>query len=1037
MMSRINSDSEDSNSESESLDETSQIYQKEEKKFMRLYPILEEKNSQNNNSNNNNNLSRFSRSKDRKKSRRYSALDESIKSQLLDSDGTYKINEIFLQSIIRERCPLNKKTVFLTISKCIKNSSLMEKILNECQLDNGESPENLPNSIAQNMTFVEYKQNKSVFKLGDIGDMLFFIIKGKLKLFKPKSINASMSLKDYLSYCLMLMNNKEDILLNKMLEKYYDLIPIKIVEEIKKVYHILFKIKLFEKISQEKITNNKELKLYFDNNNMSYEDLDIEKRDLDQLFRNKAANGSLNLQRNIEWVNYILRRCALSREDKKYFEKFDKIYKDKAKLDIECYIYEFKGFLEDGKYFGDVPIEKNGIITKKKREYTILAEEDSILGCIKNDEFIYIIAPNIKIERMKNLKFINSNYFFKSINSYLFNKNYFHLFLRSEYKRDKVLFDINTEPNSLILVQEGNISLTIQCSVVQLNDILQKLFITLTANKYYQEIFNKKLLTKKIINTIENYGDELIFKKLKLHDERFVKEMKKIRTFQISLVSADEIIGLEEIFFNIPYITKGVVTSEKSVCYHLSLENLQLILKLEGSVEELYFKASVNKLLSMIERLNNIKKSLIDLYKNKYENDFYFKSSISQANIEIIDNTINNKISINKEIIKDNQMEKNIKKENSKNDANNEKNMIESENMYIKKLRYKSPKRGFSSIQNQKIKDIILNSKRNEEKENINNITNNSENSKNNNSNIKQLKHKNLPYARSAKKLTIKSEKNLFIEPVEQKERAGSVNTLGLNNRNKKGNNENNDTDAIFIKDKYYTLEVIKNNLEKNKNKIKVINRIYKNMKNRVFDDKDNKSCFKNEVSEDIFLNQKTLGPNINNIVIKKDLLSSKFKSISLKKNIDNKIYKDQGIQANNKNQLRISNNFLFAKSPSFLPKLNIRYDDKKLNSLNTINTLNTLNLNSIRNCASSDIIIDKIIAKSKNKKDILPKMVKNFYNDKKIRGYVPFIGNKESNTVFLRKFHQKYKRNFIQTEGNVDTLPKIFKVNRTINDNK
>ena len=1033
-MSIINSESEESNNESESLDETSQIYQKEEKIFMKLYPILEQKNIQKNNTNNNN-LSRFSRSKERKKSRRYSALDENIKNQLLDDDGTYKINEIFLQSIIRERCPLNKKTVFLTISKCIKHSSLMEKILNECQLDNGESPENLCYSIAQNMSFVEYKQNKSIFKLGDNGDMLFFIIKGKLKLFYPKAINVQMSLKEYLSYCLMLMNNKEDVLLNKMLEKYYDLIPIKIVEEMKKVYHILFKIKLFEKINLEKITNNKELKLYFDNNNISYEDIDMEKRDLVQLFKSKEANGILSSQRNIEWMKYILNKCSLSREDRNYFEKFDKVYKSNKKLDIECYIYEFKGFLEDGKYFGDVPIEKNGIITKKKREYTILAEEDSILGCIKNDEFIYIIAPNIKIERIKNLKFINSNYFFKSINSYLFNKNFFQLFLRCEYNRETVLFDINSSPESLILVQEGTISLTIQCSVIQLNDILQKLFLTFTSNKYFQEILNKKLLTKKIINTIQNYGDDLILKKLKLHDERFIKEMKKIRNFQISLVSRDEIIGLEEIFFNIPYITKGVVTSEKSVCYHLSLENLALILKLEGTVEELYLKASVNKLLSMIERLNNIKKSLIDLYKNKYDNDFYFKSSISQTNIESSDNKI---ISINKEIIKDNQKEKNIKKEISKNDINNinDKNIIESENMYIKKLRYKSPKRGFSSIQNQKIKDIILNSKRNEEKENINNITNNSENSKkisNNNSKINQSKHKNLPYAQSAKKLSIKNVKQLFIESVEQKERAGSVNTLGLKSHNKKGNNKNTDIDAIFIKDKYYTLEGIKNNLEKNKKKIKVINKLYKNMKNKIFDYKDNKSTFENEFSDDNFLNQKTLDSNANNIIIKKNLLSSKFKTISLNKNIDNKIYKDQGIQAYNKNPLKISNNYLFPKSPSFLPKLNIRYDDKKLNTLNTINTLN---LNSIRNCASNDLIIDKIIAKSKNKKDILPKMVKNFYNDKKIRGYVPFIGNKESNTVFLRKFHKKYQKNFIQTEGNIDTLPKIFKVNRSINTN-
>ena len=53
-------------------------------------------------------------------------------------------------------------------------------------------------------------------------------------------------------------------------------------------------IKLFEKINQEKITNNKELKLYFVNNKMSYDEIDIEKRDLEQLFKGKATNGNQN-----------------------------------------------------------------------------------------------------------------------------------------------------------------------------------------------------------------------------------------------------------------------------------------------------------------------------------------------------------------------------------------------------------------------------------------------------------------------------------------------------------------------------------------------------------------------------------------------------------------------------------------------------------------------------------------------------------------------------------------------------------------------
>ena len=63
-----------------------------------------------------------------------------------------------------------------------------------------------------------------------------------------------------------------------------------------------------------------------------------------------------------------------------------------------------------------------------------------------------------------------------------------------------------------------------------------------------------------------------------------------------------------------------------------------------------------------------------------------------------------------------------------------------------------------------------------------------------------------------------------------------------------------------------------------------------------------------------------------------------------------------------------------------------------------------------------------------KSKKSIIPKIVKNFYDNKKSKGYIPFIANKESNTLFLRKYHQKYNKNILNTESNLKSLPKIYK---------
>ena len=1062
-MSKNNSDSEESNSESYDSFNKNPDFKKEEKIFMNLYPIVEKDNSS---KNNNNNETQIIRSREKKRTRRISTNSDSLKNELLDKDGTYKMNDIFLISIIKERCPLNKKIVFLTISKFIKHSSLMEKIVNECQIDNNETPENLANTLAQNMSFIEYKKNRCIFKLGDYDDNFYFIISGKVKIYKIKTINVKMSFKEYLSYCLLLNKNKEDFLLNQILSHYEKIIPIKIVEEIKKTFNIVFKIKLFEKIREEIITNNKELKLYFDNNGMKYDDIDIDKIELEQLLPkiNRASNfpnvNQFN-QNNVDWKNYILKKCTLSNEEKSYFEKFDNIFKSNEKLDIECYIYEFGGYLQNGNYFGDMPIEKDGIFKKKKREYSIFAEEDTIFGILKNEEFIYIIAPKIKNERMQILKFINSNYFFKPINGYLFTKNYFHYFIRREFNRETVLFDINTFPQSLFLLQEGNISLTIQCSLIQLNGVLQKLYLIFINNKNYSEFLNKKLVSKKIVNTIKEYGNDFSLKKMKLHSEKFVQEMKKIRTFQISLVSKDEIIGLEEIFFKIPYCMKGVVTSEKCICYELPIDGLEIILKMEGNVEDLYYKTSVNKLLSLIERIQTLKKNLIDMYKNKYENDknktnvvILTETNITGKN-DINKYNLNNKENIKNKDNNNNKLERiNLKTENNieiigddLNDIDLDENLPD--NPFYKRIIYKSPKRGLSSIKNKKIREL-LSSKRNEEKENINNSSSN-----NNSTNLSKIKI--LPNVKSAKKLTIRNKKYLYNEPIEQKQRAGSVNSIGLNIHN--SNKANKDIDAFFIKDKYYTLDNIKKNIERNKNKINLINKLYKNnsLKYKTINVKEDNTNLANDISEYLNLknetNLKTINPisenKVNIIYQKRNNNYTNFKSfnqnkiINTNKNLDNYLFKNNiifkstGIQSNNieyvNNNLKISNNYLFPKSPysSYkLPKLNIRYDEKKLN---------TINLNPIKNSPSSDVIIDQIIEKTK--KAIVPKLVKDFYKDKKIKGFIPFIPNKENNTLFLRKYHKKYNKKFnkntINSEKNESSLPKILKCfpgNKTLN---
>jgi hypothetical protein len=252
-------------------------------------------------------------------------------------------------------------------------------------------------------------------------------------------------------------------------------------------------------------------------------------------------------------------------------------------------------------------------------------------------------------------------------------------------------------------------------------------------------------------------------------------------------------------------------------------------------------------------------------------------------------------------------------------------------------------------------------------------------------------------------------------------------------------------------------LDSIKKNIERNKNKILLINNIYakNNKKSKTIDKKQNDDIYhKKEMKEEceknikIRSNFKTINPEI-------ELDNNLYKKINLELNIKNNSEKIKTIKCNtnseknlniknimdkkklninmsndsDNNLLVISNNYLLSKLPTHLPKLSLELKDK----------LN-LHLNSnhfIKNCSSSRAIMDKIIEKTKGA--IVPKIVKNFYENQKNKGYIPFIANKESNTIFLRKYHKKYNKNIIYTEGNEKILPKIYKhmpLNRNFNPN-
>ena len=130
-------------------------------------------------------------------------------------------------------------------------------------------------------------------------------------------------------------------------------------------------------------------------------------------------------------------------------------------------------------------------------------------------------------------------------------------------------------------------------------------------------------------------------------------------------------------FLGIGYLTTGKVISDKVNCYELSEKQLNLFLEEEKSIILLYTKYSVNKILTLIDKLQNLRKNRIYQARTKYENAHI--PPPSTENEKNSENKISNDIIIKKE---ENE-EINELNENKDENFNEEINVIKDEEVMI------------------------------------------------------------------------------------------------------------------------------------------------------------------------------------------------------------------------------------------------------------------------------------------------------------------------------------------------------------------
>ena len=977
-----------------------------------------------------------------------------------DEENNNSLSEVFLQNLIKRPCPLNKSKIISVISKFIQNTSLIQKIQKEIQSNKKFNINELSIMCAEILNYIELKKGKVLFRIGDIGDRFYFILSGKICILKLKELkNIQLNYYEYIDYLMFLIKKKENYIFNEVIKKNENILRINTELEVKSIYKVLVLRKLKQKIIHQSISNIDSLNTYIEKLGCKLEDFDIQIDELEQIENNKLLK---NKER--EWNNYLLKKCKPAFSDLLVFEPYESKFINEEKHSIICYCYEPFLFLGKGLFFGDFALDSE----INKRNATIRAEEDTILGFLKSVDYVNIFAPKRKLEKLKEIAFLYNNYFFGNINSRVFEKNYFHLFSPHEYLRNNILFIFGSNQKSLIFLKEGKVSLELKSSIIDLHNLIKYLWDNIYSNKWYK-LLNKyqknELIPSHIENKIKEYINEPIFISLKVYGEQFTNEMNKVKNYQISMLTNNEIIGLEEIYLNIPYIMKGTVVDNKINCYEITKEHINKFLSEEKQILFPFVKASVNKIISLIERLQNFKINGINMIKTKFEKDYFDFIKIHEDENQLNYNNNYNKINeietekeriSNKNRIRNNNLNKNQSKTLNKiilNDKNNiEKKLLLNK---IKNNGYKSPFRLFSTNLIPAI-NLIKSKQQKINKKDYNFTPNN----KININIIKPLSKEELHinennFSKNDSEINNKSMDN----KIENKANNNSENKNNISNSTSTDimptSSENNINSSNRKINNNKTINELKKELKKinviefENNEIINLNNGYNNISKRSYSFNDLlkndelkkiKDIKKRHYSKLGIFNLSYVPLNI--LSPKGRLLQRSHSSIFKNNNSISKIIKPYSnkkkifsfcnlyIKKINKKELEEKNE----KDNNEKEKINNIWYGIKTNGIKNINNINInkelskyfikQELNHNENIYKKEKIYN-LINDNKIKKSLSPDVIKNYYKEIKKRGYSSFIHNKEYNTIFNRKYKRKYGKSssqIITPKNNIDS---------------
>ena len=519
-----------------------------------------------------------------------------------------------------------------TIYRYFLHIDFEEKFINDL-LQINISPSKLFNYMKPYIKGIKYSFKDNIYTISDKAEYTYIILKGKVNLYdiniKPCKLNSE-EYYLYLYNCFLEAKKISDknikeigdefvdnYIISHIIEENQNIFPIFSYKDLDKLKEIIFKVKIFLDISENKGINLEKLydKYNYPKNLYNYNDY---------------KEGKIKLFK-LENMLYE----TFSDSEKFYSKIMSDVFHICKKIKYVCKIQ-----LKEGDIFGNYEI----INSKPKREETSkVISKNCLILSINKKEYSNKIFAEEKTDLDYEIDDIHGNFFFRSLDYDFFYKNIFSKFKISNLLQKNILFNENTKLNNIYIIKEGLIDVHIQnISLLDLRILISSL---------YSKIKDK-------IKIDFNFDNDLNIP---------LKKLKSIlnEKYSFNLFTCEKVIfGDIEFNYNIKSFYTTTIKSDKCVFYILPIEIINDIkghenIKLRKSLDRICLMKTKN----IIERLINVYNSFFLKYKKEYNKHLKEeeKKFIKEENLKLNNKFFSNS---NKNIFVDNKI-KNLFKNNS------------------------------------------------------------------------------------------------------------------------------------------------------------------------------------------------------------------------------------------------------------------------------------------------------------------------------------------------------------------------------------